>query len=513
MKTKYILLGLIISSMFLSSCDDKMLDLQNPGANTSDSYYKNPAQFDAAVISVYSIAKGQGLLSLHYFWLNEFLTDDCSLGGGQCPVNFVNIIDGTYDYSTESITSVWNGWYRMIHRANVVIAKAPGVQGIDETVRKTRIAEVKFFRAWAYYELVINFGKVPLYTEYAKSLSDYNPRAEIADVYAQIYKDLAEAKVDLPDEANVDGGRVTKYAAAALMAKAYLQQGNYAKAKDEFEFIEQSEKFALSPNFNDNFAEEVSINNESIFQINFGGGDRYSFIWQVDGDETYAGYSLRHVYISPTGWRNMIPSNSLLAEFECTENGFVKTDPRLKYTVYFTGDEYQPGKILGDGQQNGNASVYNGTTIKTSWRKSTVTYIGDGGWFSSKINQRVTRYSEVLLGLAECENELGNIDPAIAYLNLVRDRASVTMPHYPIVGKFPCTTKQEVFNAIKHERRVELAFEEVRANDLMRWKRLGKITTFPFLYTPKNPDGYLPIPVGEINSNDKIGLANQNQGF
>ena len=154
----------------------------------------SPAQLDAAVSAVYSAAKGGNLLSLSYFWLNEYQSDDCTLGGGQTEVHYVTILNGTYDATNDVMGGVWNGWYRMIHRANVVIEKAPGVQKIDETIRKQRVAEAKFLRAWAYYELVVNWGKVPIYTEIVERLGGFQPRAEIADVYAQIYKDLAASE-------------------------------------------------------------------------------------------------------------------------------------------------------------------------------------------------------------------------------------------------------------------------------------------------------------------------------
>ena len=82
------------------------------------------------------------------------------------------------------------------------------------------------------------------------------------------------------------------------------------------------------------------------------------------------------------------------------------------------------------------------------------------------------RYAEVLLMLAECENEAGNIPGAVGYLNQVRDRPSVAMPHYPTT-QFPVTTKDEVTKAIMHERMVELGDEEVRNVDIMRWRKKG----------------------------------------
>ena len=85
--------------------------------------------------------------------------------------------------------------------------------------------------------------------------------------------------------------------------------------------------------------------------------------------------TVRNQEYCPVAWRNLIPSNKYLNEFENTATGAAKTDPRYKFSVYETGDYYNNGaQTLTDGEQNGNSSVVNGVTKKVSWRKFMLIY-------------------------------------------------------------------------------------------------------------------------------------------
>ncbi len=126
------------------------------------------------------------------------------------------------------------------------------------------------------------------------------------------------------------------------------------------------------------------------------------------------------------------------------------------------------------------------------------------------------RYAEALLLLAECENELGNQTAAIGYLNQLRDRADVMMPHYP-TAKYPVGSKEQVFAAIMHENAVERGGEEGRDFDILRWIKAGK-TTAPFTtyVFNANRDFVLPIPQDEISRNPQLGaggIAAQNPNY
>jgi hypothetical protein len=272
-----------------------------------------------------------------------------------------------------------------------------------------------------------------------------------------------------------------------------------------------SNVYSLTDNYNDNFREENEWNSESVFEIGYASiGD---VNWMGDGDDASWGAqekSTRTQEYSPIGWRNVIPSNSLIAEFESASKGDVKTDPRRAYSFLVTGDKFNNGtETLTDGMVQGNTSLYEGATTKVSWAKYSLLYKENpGGYKPSGINHRVMRYADALLMMAECENELGNQAEAVKYLNMVRDRKDVMMPHYP-TANFPVSTKEQVFAAIVHERRVELSGEQVRNRDILRWRKNGKIEITPVAgFKP-----FLPIPQAEIDNNDKIGQSDQNPGY
>src|SRR5690606_19461016 len=201
----------------------------------------------------------------------------------------------------------------------------------------------------------------------------------------------------------------------------------------------------------------------------------------------------------PNAWRNLIPSNSLLDEYEMVANGDPKDDPRYGDSFYFIGDTYN----------NGNSVLEN-----WGWKKYTKIYKAADEEQRSGINMRVMRYAEVLLNMAEVKNALNKDGEAIDYLNEVRSREGVEMPPYP-TANYPVDSPDEVFRAIVHERRVELAGEQIRNRDILRWRSLGKIPN-----VIPEPIGYmsqkhllLPIPQREIDGNAVLTQADQNPGW
>jgi tetratricopeptide (TPR) repeat protein len=361
-------------------------------------------------------------------------------------------------------------------------------------------------------ELVTMWGGVPIYTAVATSQNETQAKASEAEVYALIEQDLKAAQEVLPPTySGSELGRATKGAAQMLLARAYMNMGDYAKAKAELQKMISSGVYKLMDDYNDNFKEETEWNQESVFEIGYASiGD---VNWAGDGDDPSWGpqeRTTRAQEYSPVGWRNLIPSNSLIAEFESTTKGDPKTDPRREYTFYVIGDKFNNGQTtLTDGMVQGNTSTFESSTTKVSWRKYSLMYKEDpGGYKTSGINHRIMRYADALLMMAECENELGSIPEALKYLNMIRARPSVQMPAYP-TARYPTATKDQVFAAIVHERRVELAGEQVRNRDILRWRKNNKITITPV--TGFNV--LLPIPQAEIDNNDKISQADQNAGY
>lgn len=513
MKKQYLIIGALVIGVAIG-CDDKRLDQLNPNAVTTDSYFKTDVQIRSATNGVYGALQSTNLVSREWFFTHDVRSDDVSAGGGQLETPRNQLLNGVHDTGNSLVSSVWTGAYRVIHRANVVIDKAAASTAtLTASVANQAVGESKFLRAWSYFELVSLWGGVPLYKNYVTSLAASAPRSSEAEVYAFIIADLKAAQEALPvsyDAANQ--GRATKGAAQMLLARVYLQQGDYANAKTELQKIISSGTYQLVDEYSDNFIEETEFNKESIWEVNFlpSGG---SFNWNGDADGASAGEeTVRTQEYSGIGWRNIIPSNSLLAEFEKTSKGDAKTDPRYAKSVYTTGDKYNNGQsVLTDGQQNGFSSIVDGKEQKISWRKFTLMY-KNGVSTTGGINQRIMRYAETLLAMAECENELGNTASAINYLNMVRARPSVAMPPYP-TANYPVSTKDQVFAAIVHERRIELNGEEIRNRDILRWRKLGKLKTEPLAYFQKGKHELLPIPQQEIDNNPNVGLKGQNPGY
>jgi hypothetical protein len=436
------------------------------------------------------------------------------------------LLNGVHDPTNSVTNSVWNSLYTLIHRANTVIQNGPGVT--DNTALRDRcVAEAKFLRGWAYFELVSQWGPVPVYTSTVTGADSYQPRAKEEDVYTQIIGDLQDAAVALPPQSQYDAtdlGRATNAAANAVLGRVLMQKGDYAAAKTALLKITG---YSLTDRYLNNFEEETEFNKESIFEAIYKDPSDNGFNWGGNGvgdGPTAPQATVRNQEYCPVAWRNLIPSDKFLNEFENTATGAAKTDPRYKFSVYETGDAFDNGaQTLTDAEQNGNSSVVNGVTKKVSWRKFMLIYKQPREFASSSNhpggnNQRLIRYAEVLLMLAECENEAGNISTAVGYLNQIRDRLSVAMPHYP-TAQYPVTTKDDVTRAIMHERMVELGDEELRNVDIMRWRRKGyypSVVPEPLSYFIANKHELLPIPQAEIDNNPKLGTGGvdkQNPGY
>lgn len=512
-------LAVVMAAVFTIACN-KELDKTNPSYATLDKYFKNSTEMLKGTNAIYSSFHAGNLVGREWFFVEDLRSDDVASGGGQLEVPRAQMLNGATTSDNSVMNSVWRGLYTVIHRANTVIGSAPDVTDNDE-VRDQCVAQAKFFRAWAYFELVSLWGPVPVYTAVVSGPDQFQPRAAEDAVYTQIIQDLTEAaNVLVPSYAAAERGRVTSDAANAMLGRVNMQKGDYTAAKEALLKVTGSGRYHLVDNYSDNFLEETEFNAESIWEaVYFDRGDN-GFDWNGTGDGAGTAQStIRNQEYSPVAWRNLIPSDKYLNEFERTATGAAKTDPRYSASVYETGDRFNNGAdVLTDALQNGNSSTVNGVTKKVSWRKFMLIYkqsVATASYHPGGNNQRIIRYAEVLLMLAECENELGNTAGAVAYLNQVRDRPSVMMPHYPTT-QYPVSSKDQVMKAIMHEKMVELGGEEIRNRDILRWRKKGYFTTDPISYFRPNRDELLPIPQQEIDNNPELGAGGidaQNPGY
>ena len=462
--------------MLITSCDEENLNKVNPNEFT----YENSEQFEMATNAVYGNLNSVNLYGRMMKYLCACRSDE-HVGFSLESHNYM-LLNGNYDNTIYTITAPWQGLYLTIHLANAVIEYGPAVEdpGLNPDIKAHRIAEVKFMRAFCYYYLVVFWGDVPLYTETVRSPEGEKATSPASEVYAYLETELnAIIPVLKQSHDTKDLGRTTKGAAQLLLARTLMHQGKYDDARTVLLDIYGS--YSLTDEDSDNFREETEFNQESIFEIVFSGN---IFNWEADGIPGNGTMMFQDV--SPTGWRNLAPSDKLLNDYECVSNGDAKDDPRLAETVIFEGDTY------------GANNEFTLIVTKRGWYKYSPMYkLDPGGYYVSSINYRNMRYAEVLIKLAECENEVGTPEDAIGYLNEIRNRPSVDMPDYPTT-KYLCDSKDQIYRAIMHESLVEFSNELYRAVELARWRKNGNFSALnpePIRYIANDPSkALLPIP-------------------
>jgi hypothetical protein len=501
---KLVFTGVLVITSIVS-CSDKLevFDVNNP---TTESYFKTAAELQNGINAAYSTMRSAHIVAREWFYLHDMRSGECSAGGPQLESPRAELINQITPSPSNSVVSdVWGGLYKLINRTNLVLSKAPGVTD-NIALRDRIVGEAKFLRAWAYFELVSQWGSVPLYTENATSTTDFKPKAPVADIYSFIIKDLNEASLILPVIYNdAENGRATKGAAFSLLGKVQMQKGDYTAARTAL--LEVYGKYSLV-DYQWNFDGDVlgnggiliakghEFNAESIFEVVFVDKGDNDYNWgSVDGEgPTSAGTTVRNQEYGVV-WGNIIPSNSFLSEFEAN-------DPRYKFTIFEEGDQFLTQaptgpKTFTKDNMNVATSTKDGVTIKRVFRKYNIYDWSADGYHPSGINARLIRYADVLLMLAECEAEVGTPTKAANYINEVRSRPGVEMPLVTVISK------NEALQAVMHERTVELGVERVANIDILRWRQKGY---FPSIIADRRPGqvNFFPIPAIETSTNPLI---------
>jgi tetratricopeptide (TPR) repeat protein len=324
MKKFNIYLGLItagtLAAVITFSCN-KSLNTINPNVVTTNNYFNTSSQLVEAVNATYGAWRGSNLVGREWFFLHDLRSDDVSTGGSQLEAPRYQILLGVVDPANPIMNANWNSLYTVIHRANTVLDNAPNVKDNPTLVSRV-VGEAKFLRGWAYFDLASQWGGVPIYTSTVKTPSDYQPKSPVAAVFAQAASDLKDAAAILPGKSGTDLGRATASAANAMLARVLMQTGDYQGAKDALLKIPTAgaDGYQLTDRYLDNFEEETEFCKESIFEVIFVDKGDNNFNWgSGTGDGASADQTtVRNQEYNPIGWRNLIPSDKALNEFEST---------------------------------------------------------------------------------------------------------------------------------------------------------------------------------------------------
>jgi len=474
--------------MVASGCKKDWLDRKPLGQYTEEDL--DPGSLEGLVFAIYGGGmRHEGISGLPYIAVHNIRSDDAEKGSLPGDgVDAENIFD-KFQYVKDFwlINSYWTGQYNLINLSNNVISAA---DSIDNQTAATliNVGEAKFFRAFAYFNLVRSFGEVPKIdfkiTDPSQAII---PKSPIVEIYQLIDADLEQAVAALPPTWESQFiGRITKGAALALQAKTFLARNMWSRALASSQMVITSEVYDLSTPYNLIFRESHENSKESVFEIQ-------AFYSQNNRDVgiTYASrQGVRGTGDWNLGWGWNVPNQKLADAFE-------EGDPRKDETLLYTGQINSPyGEFVPTGlpRPYWSKKVYTNPDI----RKSTGSLGGD--WF----NMRVIRYADVVLMAAEAANELGgtaNIEIALEYLELIRARARGSNPS--VLPEVTTTNQATLRSAIRHERQVELGMENERFFDLVRWGIAEE--NLPG-YASRNR--FLPIPQQEIDKSGGVLIQN-----
>lgn len=500
-KIKNILLLFI--GLNILGCSE-FIDNEVTGTQTLDNYYSNFSEVNKAIIGCYASLSPQDWWENDFFWMvGDICSDDAFKGntndGDQR--DFGNLANFNINSSNEWIDIKWRYTYQGIFRCNLAIKNIPEAP-IEEDQINMFVAEAKFLRALYYFELVKNFGGVPMLTE-PLSVQEANlARATESDIWAQIEQDFTDASVYLPHKSELQAstiGRATKDASIAYLAKAALYQNKFEEAQDLALEVINSQEF----NLNDSFDNVWSINNPngngSIFEI------------QNSYNELYDSGSALCVLSrsrADGGWGFCTPSSNL--------DVFMGDDPRRVHTIIRHGeyvDADHPSYDTGL-SENMTGRINRKYYLSFDERPASSEHTRSG------LNHILLRYADLLLMHAEAAYHNGDEINARLSLNKVRARVGLDQIN---------STGIQLIEDIYKERRMELAMEGHRYYDLKRSGRLTNamnaflnynlnVSTDP--YDSGNDEGqffdpnvhYLfPIPQSEIDLSG--GEIIQNPGY
>ena len=469
-----------------SGCKD-FLDLSPISQETTDVAYNTSSQIEAALTGTYESFQAE-----YYVWDNVLFQDvrsDNHYAGGDNPEVFE--IDWLNITATNSrLFTNWSNIYNAIAKANVVIERAPLVTdpSLSEQRRSQIIAEAYFLRAYHYYTLVNQWGEIPLVLTFTSSTVPEDirlPKSTIIEVYAQILEDLEKAIADLPDtygsDASVNKARATSGAANALAAKASLQKPSpdYTAALGYIEAVEASSANYRLIDYAALFDGNNYNNAESILETQYLGGNEGNFGPQL----------LLPPSISGDSWRKFVtPSQDLLEAFG-EEGDVIRRDATVLFENVNWVDEYW-----------GNA-VGSAIPFAYKWKNA-------DGWASAD-RTHLLRLGDIILLKAEALAGLNRLNEAAAEVNRIRSR--VNLSDLPASAS---TSVESMRTAILHERRLELAQEAQRWDDLVRFGKAVEVmnslqeidlrTGNPTNYAMDPSKIYLPIPQEEIDRNPNL---------
>ncbi|MDR1371752.1 MAG: RagB/SusD family nutrient uptake outer membrane protein [Dysgonamonadaceae bacterium] len=574
----------------LTSCEPEM-DYLNPDSDVIQSYYNTQEHLIYAVNGIYGILQGLNMWGRDMPYILNTRSDEgiFTFKASAGDITVVQLANYTNGAEHAAAGSAFGDFYTIQYTANLALEKLQENQGNafdlnkpqDKVLYDRLMGEAYFLRGFSRFYLTFFWGDELPDRDYTATSADfYAIPAEKGVIYQKMVEDFKKAEELLPvrsviyaDQSNT--GRATKGAAQAMLAKAYMGRpildgsagagsAEWSKAKDVLWEIIKSDEYELVNNYRDNASEDNENSKESLFEIQFTRSADALYNVPIDivggGQNTW-----RQVCMTipdPIGWWNLMPSLSVYNEFERDVSGNI-IDARAFQGLWIpNGAKFRKSGIWVDYNQliateGDDRITWRGKYLGT--RKYGTDYDGYD-MMRGGANDRIIRYSDVLLMYAECCLETNDEPTALYYINMVRSRANNQMNNpseadvhmfyatgqgtlpaaediiaaAPVLGQvkddsdnviIPGFAINTVRRLLKHEYSVELFMEGWRFFNSMRWynnpndpdrdavlrsyvdkykvqiEQTGLTGTVPFDY---NKHLRLPIPTGELQTNPNM---------
>lgn len=442
-------------TLIMYSCK-KELEIVQKGAVSLEEYYGSDESAEGAVAAIYLEFRE---MQYDYKFLKNICSDDVWAGGADRGDNneLEKMNEFTFSAEHAFLSGCFQGYYNMIYDANIVMEYITP----DTEIKKQMIAEAKVFRAFAYIDLISMWGTPPLVNHTLQPSEYQMTNGNVDELWAFVEKDLTEAieSESLAEKSGIDDNtvyRITKQFAQALLGKAHLYQHEYSEAATAFEDVIGSGLYGLyQGDYDEIFSFNNKNNRESMFELNR----------VVDGNNVWNNFNMYQLMIhwrtdrftttpvsllgmASLGWGFCMPKKDLY-------DAFVAAESQNGYRLNFTIKTYKQVQDMGVNLDAGTTIINEGYFFwKNRITQNEVPAVSNG--FAWDDNSQIMRYADVLLMASEANLLAGNQGKADIYLNEVRSRvqlAGITA----------------TMDAIKLERRLELCFEDVRYQDLIRW--------------------------------------------
>jgi starch-binding outer membrane protein, SusD/RagB family len=561
------------------ACKDSFLEVPATGS-VSSAQLNGKSGLQGALVSVYAMLNGRGARmgsASNWVW-GSIRGGEANKGTEPGDYSDINPIQRYSYLATQGvIDDKWKSNYEGVARANAVLRLlATADASVSAEDKKQIAAETKFLRAHYYFELKRSWGNAAPYVD---ETVDYGTGIEKVkngvELWPKIEADMKAAYADLPETQGAVG-KANKWAAASYLAKIYMYQKKYAEAKALFDLIiaggktSNGLKYALVPKYadvfkasNDNNAESVfaiqaaantgSVNNANPeFDLNFpyntgpnGPGNCCGFFqpsFELGNSYRVDAKGLPLLDGSYNSAANALKTDMGVLSSETFTPDAGSVDPRLDHAIGRRGIPYldwinHPGADWIRKQSYGGPY----SPKKYAYYKSDKGSLQDNSSWTpgySALNFTIIRYADVLLMAAEAEVEVGSLEKARSYVNLIRARAAnpagfVTTADGKPAAKYvvatydsPWTDKTLAQTAVRFERKLELSGEGHRFFDLVRWGVAEKDINAYLAYESTKLDGalgsgakftankneVLPVPQGQI---DLLGtdILTQNPGY